>query len=240
MAAFYRLLGECSPGGMVVERDGLLAAVLPSCPNQSVVNAVVYEKDAAVRAAHHELRQLYREAGVSAWRVWVPEHDRGLGEWLEGVGHRLSGSSRAMMLDLEEVPLDSADEGDWERTEDAAVLAALNEVAYGLPEGEFAGALEALAEGRAYVYLARERGQPAACLAALDVGGDCGIYAVATRPGSRGRGFASELMRHALADARDRGCTTSSLQSSKIGLPVYSRLGYRDLWAIDIWECTRS
>jgi hypothetical protein len=43
-------------------------------------------------------------------------------------------------------------------------------------------------------------------------------------------------MRHALTDARDRGCTTSSLQSSKIGLSVYSHLGYRDVCAIDTWE----
>lgn len=236
MEAFYRLLGRRSPGGVAVERDGLLAAIVPSCPNQSVVNAVVYEDDETVRAAHEELRELYQEAGVSAWRVWVPERDRALGEWLEESGHRLAGSPRAMLMDLEKIALDRADGADWERTEDAGVVAALNEEAYGLPAGEFAQALEALAEGRAYLYVARERGQPAACLAALDARGDCGVYAVATRPSSRGRGLASVLMRHALADARDRGCTTSSLQSSKIGFSVYSHLGYRDVCAVDTWE----
>jgi GNAT superfamily N-acetyltransferase len=237
MEAFYRLLGERSAGGLVVERGGLLAAIVPSCPNQSVVNAVVYEQVEAVRAAHDELRELYREAGVSAWRVWVPERDRALGEWLHESGHRLSGSPRAMMLDLCEIAVDSADDADWERAEDTGVLAALNEEAYGLPEGAFARALEALAERRAYLYVAREGGQPASCLAALDAAGDCGIYAVATRPSSRGRGLASTLMRHALTDARDRGCRTSSLQSSNIGLSVYSHLGYRDVCAIDTWEC---
>jgi GNAT superfamily N-acetyltransferase len=236
MEAFYRLVGGRSPGGAVVERHGFLAAIVPSCPNQSVVNAVVYQHDEAVRAAHEELRELYREAGVSAWRVWVPESDHALGEWLEESGHRLSGTPRAMLMDLEDIALDSADGGDCERTEDAGVVAALNEEAYGLPPGEFAQALEALAES-AYVHVARERGQPAACLAALDACGDCGIYAVATRPSSRGRGLASALMRHALADARGRGCTTSSLQSSKIGFSVYSKLGYRDVSAIDTWEC---
>jgi GNAT superfamily N-acetyltransferase len=236
MQAFYRLLGERSPGGMVVEREGLLAAIIPSCPNQSVVNAVVYEDDEAVMAAHEGLRELYREAGVSAWRVWVPERDRALGEWLEESGHRLSGSPRAMLMDLQEIALDSADGADWERTEDGAVVAALNEEAYGLQAGEFDQALKALADGPAYVYVARERGEPAACLAALDAGGDCGVYAVATRPSSRGQGLASALMRHALADARDRGCTTSSLQSSKIGFSIYSHLGYRDVGAIDTWE----
>lgn len=47
-------------------------------------------------------------------------------------------------------------------------------------------------------------------------------------------------MRAALADARDRGRTTSSLQSSEIGFPVYRSLGYRDLCAVDIWECGRA
>jgi hypothetical protein len=60
MEAFYRLLGRRSPGGVAVERDGLLAAIVPSCPNQSVVNAVVYEDDETVRAAHEQLRELYR------------------------------------------------------------------------------------------------------------------------------------------------------------------------------------
>jgi hypothetical protein len=63
---------------------------------------------------------------------------------------------------------DSTDDADWERTEDPGVVAALNEEAYGLSEGEFAQALEALAERRAHLYVARERGQPASCLAALD------------------------------------------------------------------------
>lgn len=50
MSAFYRLLGSGSPGGMVLERERLLAAVVPCCPNQSIVNAVVYEQGDAVSA----------------------------------------------------------------------------------------------------------------------------------------------------------------------------------------------
>ena len=40
----------------------------------------------------------------------------------------------------------------------------------------------------------------------------------------------------ALLDARDRGCTTSSLQATKAGFPVYQRLGYQDVCALDMWE----
>ena len=43
-------------------------------------------------------------------------------------------------------------------------------------------------------------------------------------------------MRSALADARERGCETSSLQSTKAGFSVYERLGYRDRGAVEVWE----
>jgi GNAT superfamily N-acetyltransferase len=235
MGAFYRLLGGHSPGGTVVERDGLVAAVVPSCPNQSVINGVVYENAEALRTVHGELKALYASAGVGVWRVWVPEADRALAAWLERSGHRLAGRQRAMILDLDRIEFELADELDWKQSDDAAVLALLNEQAYGLPAGEFAAAIAGLS-GRAELYFAREQGELAACLAAIDEGGDCGIYCVATRPSSRRRGLASALMRHALADAQGRGCTTSSLQASPLGVSVYTHLGYRDRGALETWE----
>ena len=235
MRAFYRLLGGRSPGGMVVEREGLLAAVVPSCPNQSVVNGVVYEDPEAVRAVRDELAAVYARAGVGVWRVWVPEADRALAGWLERSGHQLAGSPRAMTLDLGQVDLEPVADLDWERSRDDIALASLNEQAYGLPPGEFVPAMRALTD-RAEFYFARDHGELATCVAAIDEGGDCGIYCVATRPVSRNRGLASALIRHALVDARKRGCTTSSLQSSPIAFSVYERLGYRDRGAIETWQ----
>jgi ribosomal protein S18 acetylase RimI-like enzyme len=236
MRAFYRLLGGCSPAGSLVEREGLLAAIVPSCPNQSVVNAVVYEDVAALKAGRDELAAAYDRAAVRRWRVWVPEGDSTTGGWLQSCGHALSGSPRAMALELADRKFDVADGLDCERTDDVAALASINEQAYGLPSGEFAQALSALVGDAVELYLAREHGQPAACVATIDADGDCGIYAVATRPASRGRGLASALMRRALADAARRGCKTSSLQSSNAAVSVYERIGYRDLGTIATWE----
>jgi GNAT superfamily N-acetyltransferase len=238
MRAFYRLLGAHSPGGALVEREGLLAAIVPSCPHQSIVNGVVYEEPVALKACRDDLEAAYGRAGVRRWRVWVPECDRAVGEWLRERGHQLSGSPRAMTLALSDVEFDESDTLDWERTDDVAALASLNEQAYGLAAGEFTEALTALTGDSVKLYLAHERAEPAACVAVIDEDADCGIYAVATRPASRGRGLASALMRRALTDARIRGRTTSSLQSSKAGFPVYQRLGYRDLCAIHTWERT--
>jgi GNAT superfamily N-acetyltransferase len=144
-----------------------------------------------------------------------------------------------MTMDLVAADFVVAGDLDWERTGNVAALAALNEQAHGLPAGEFAAALEAFADDAVLLYFARERGELAACAAAIDEGNDCGIYCVATRPASRQRGLASGLMRRALADAHSRGCATSSLQSSEIGFPVYQHLGYRDLCAIETWEYRR-
>jgi len=59
---------------------------------------------------------------------------------------------------------------------------------------------------------------------------------VATLPEARGRGLAARLLTHALHDARERGCTTTSLQATKMGQPLYERLGYRNLGPLHMWE----
>src|SRR5213082_3875541 len=103
MRAFYRLLGRRSPGGSVVEREGLVAAIVPSCPGRSVVNAVVYERASELEAAHDELAAAYERARVRAWTVWVPESDRAAAELLASRGHRLDARPRAMTLNLDEI-----------------------------------------------------------------------------------------------------------------------------------------
>ena len=234
MRAFYRLLGANSPGGSLVVEPGFVAAIVPACPGQSVVNAVVYEDPQTLRARHAELVEAYAQAGVSVWRVWVPEDDRATAAYLEEAGHRMAGSARAMALDLAALGGEpSAVRG--ERGKDAAVLAALNEEALGLSAGELGAVTPALA-ARSEFYVAREDGDPAACAVALDEGGDCGIYCVATRPASRRHGLATGLVRQALLEARSRGCTSSSLQSSAVGFSVYQQIGYRDCGALEIWE----
>src|SRR5437763_16280302 len=91
MQTFYRLLGARAPGGSVLDRDGLVAAVVPSCPDLSVVNSVVYDDAEALRKARDELEAAYERAGVRAWRVWVPERDRSVAQARAPAGHRPTG-----------------------------------------------------------------------------------------------------------------------------------------------------
>jgi predicted GNAT family acetyltransferase len=66
-------------------------------------------------------------------------------------------------------------------------------------------------------------------LMAFDHAGDCGIYMVGTVPGARRRGVATALSAHAVTAARDRGCTTASLQSTEMAERIYARVGFVDL-----------
>ena len=69
-----------------------------------------------------------------------------------------------------------------------------------------------------------------------DHGGDCSIWWVATIPEASGRGLAAGLIRRALADGRARGDEISTLQATRLGRPVYERLGYRGFGTIEMWE----
>ncbi len=67
-------------------------------------------------------------------------------------------------------------------------------------------------------------------------GGDRHVTLVATAPEARGRGLASALLATALADAREQGLQSSSLIATRMGAPLYERLGYRAVGTIQMWE----
>jgi GNAT superfamily N-acetyltransferase len=140
-----------------------------------------------------------------------------------------------MVLELEQFDRQVAGDVDFAPEPRIADIAHLNDLAYGY-EGDFVRALGQLPEDVAHRYVATLDSRPAAGMMTLDHEGDCLIAFVATHPEARGRGLATALMTRALLDARERGCATTSLQATKMGQPVYERLGYRDLGPIQMWE----
>ena len=60
----------------------------------------------------------------------------------------------------------------------------------------------------------------------IATGSIAGIYWVATLEGHRGRGHGAALTWAAAAAGREFGCTLASLQASKLGRPVYARMGF--------------
>jgi GNAT superfamily N-acetyltransferase len=213
-----------------VDRDGVGALVTPFVPNRSIVNSVVYERGADVQAAYDWLEEEFAE--VDAWTVWVPETDPETASFLQSRGHELDADPAMMAIDLRSyaptLPLP-----EW-KPATVEELAHINELAYPWRDGSMERALTEAAfddtEFRLYITA------DACVLGVDDVDGDAGVMFVATLPEARGRGLAGGLLAAALVEARDRGCDISTLQATKMGEPVYARLGYQRFGAIQMWE----
>jgi GNAT superfamily N-acetyltransferase len=76
-------------------------------------------------------------------------------------------------------------------------------------------------------YLAYDGGIPAATATSVVTGRDAGIFAVATHPEHRRRGLARAVTVAAIRAAVAAGCDLVYLQSTEMGYPVYTDLGFR-------------
>jgi len=83
-----------------------------------------------------------------------------------------------------------------------------------------------------HVLAIRLDGEVVAAALAYDRCGDCGIFNVGTAERARRRGFGTALTVAQLHDARARGCTTASLQSTPMAERVYAAAGFSDLGRI--------
>jgi GNAT superfamily N-acetyltransferase len=238
LGAFCRAVAEASEDARVLEFGGVTAAIVPAAPDRSVANSVIYDGTAALEPALERLAGAYEQAGVRAWTVWVPQHDEEGAVVLERAGHRLDGVPTAMAMELDRLDRAPSPDIEIDTKPDPVELGRLNDRAYDFEGDQFARAFQRRPRDL-HAYVARLDGEAAACVTAIDREGDCGIYFVATAPSARGRGLATELMVRALADARERGCRTTSLQATKMGYPLYVRLGYRDLGPLQMWEHRR-
>jgi GNAT superfamily N-acetyltransferase len=237
ISAWFEFLAGRSEGARVVELEGVTAAMLPATPDRSVTNSVTYEAPAALAAALDTLAAEYDAAGVRAWTVWAPAHDAEATALLERAGHKFDARPAAMTLELVDSP--DVDLGDlaWDSAADPVDVGRVNDLAYGWEGPAFATAIgSAPVEAPARLYQARVDGEVACVLQTIDREGDCGIYFVATLPSNRGQGLARRLMSVALAEARERGCETSTLQASPMGEPVYERLGYQTTCRLHMYE----
>jgi GNAT superfamily N-acetyltransferase len=237
---FNRAMSASAPGAQLLElAGGVVAAVIPSVPERSLMNAVVYQGEQALVGALGELTAAYGDAGVLAWMVTVPATDGEVRRLVKRAGHVLTGIPTAMARELPGVerPSNGALD-DWTDSGDAPTMAAICDQAFLFGDGferTFTGPLP----DWAHVYLARVDGEPAACVLSLERDGNCAIGPVATLPRARGRGLGGALLAHALADAGERGCVTTTLAATPEGRPGFERLGYRPLCAIQQWERRR-
>jgi GNAT superfamily N-acetyltransferase len=236
MRQFCRLIGRASEGARVLEREGVAAALVPACPERSVLNSVAYDEPAALRDAYEEIAAAY--AGIGAvWTVWVHHGDREAGAFLEARGHVLDAEPPAMGRELDHVvrPPEGA-LSDWTSAGRMADVGPVNDRSYSFGTDSFTRGLAGFPPDAAHVYTATEDGRPVACLMIVDHERNADVEWVAVVPEARGKGLSGKLLGHALADAVERGAETTTLVATGLGRPVYERLGYRSLGALQMWE----
>ena len=240
MREFFRLVGRSSEGAHVIELDGVMGSVCPRVPERSLPNSVVYETQEALTAALPELTRRYDDAGIDAWTVWVPEDDGMAAKALADAGHVLDADPAAMTLELAGLAQPDGDLDYREGDDLMPVVASINDRAYPFEGTPFADFTAGQPPGVTRDYVAYLEGEPAASVVILPVEGDASVWDVATLPDARGRGLCGRLLHRALWDARERGCDLSTLQATKLGEPVYARLGYRSHGALQMWERRRA
>jgi GNAT superfamily N-acetyltransferase len=237
MRRWFRLVASASPASRVLDRDGVMAVVVPAAPERAVLNSVLYEDAAGLAAAYDEVAAAYAAIGAT-WTVWVPAGDERAREVLRRSGHLLDAAPAVMAADLRD-GVERPPPGELEdRTADGdvALVGPLNDRAYTFGTDSFTRAFAALPSDQLTTYVARLGGEPVGCLLILDHERNADVEMVAVVPEARGRGIAGRLLAHALADAAERGLETSTLIATKMGRPVYERLGYRGIGTLQMWE----
>jgi N-acetylglutamate synthase-like GNAT family acetyltransferase len=235
---FGRVCGSSSEGARTIERDGVIAAIVPSAPERSVVNSTVCLSGQALREAYDEIAAAYEEIGAT-WTVWLRQEDDATAAFLEDRGHALDAQPMGMVhTDLAGVERPGPDElTAWTRDGDVEVVGPLNDRAYDFGTDSFTRAMRRMPAGLSRVYVASDDGTAVACLLMTDDdGGNTDLECVAVVPEARGRGISGKLLRHALADAAERGLETSTLVATRLGYPVYERVGYQAIEPVSMWQ----
>ena len=232
-ARLQTLLGGQAGGSAVVERDGFVASVVPVAPDSPTLNAVVVVRPSLDRGELAELGDRYAAAGVRRWGVWVHGGWRDMSSTLGEAGLRIASVSPGMGAVIDELALDESAEA---AQADLATVGQVNDLAYGNPDGRLQRTLSPMPDGVLRAYVVHFDGAPASVAMALERDGDCGVSFVATAPHARRRGLATQVMHRMLLDARERGCTTTSLQATESGQRLYDALGYRRLGDMQLWE----
>lgn len=73
------------------------------------------------------------------------------------------------------------------------------------------------------------RGIPVCTALSLIDNQEVGLYMCATLPEFRRRGYANQLVKHCLIDASTVGVTVGLIQSTRMGLEMYRKIGFREI-----------
>jgi GNAT superfamily N-acetyltransferase len=204
---------------------------VPEIPS-SLINAACPRENAPLKPHLGEIAGFYRH--TPKWGAWIDPENHDDAKAL---------TDRGLVLDSRPVlmaaPLDSIEPSAHDRNVERASMAevgAVNDIAYGNSAGVIAAALGGFPTADVRGYGIRVDGELASVASIIDVDDDAFVTMVATLPDRRGNHLASNVLAHALDEARRRGRTTTSLQASSLGRGIYARLGYRSLGEVHLYE----
>lgn len=235
----FRALAEVRPKGSTPELPGVTIASLGV--RFQMFNAAFFSStiDSTDELSNRlETARAYFRTEGRAWSLWVCE------DWLAwSVRRRLSRSCSTFGLRIAaELPGMIADRLQPPRRpfpaleirrittdQDLTSFRSIGSLCFRVPPHWFAEVFDAtILQNRQFeCWLALLDGEPVATAATVPSASAIGLYNIATIPAHRGRGIAEAITRHAAADAQLRyGPLPLVLQSTAMGMGVYSRLGF--------------
>jgi ribosomal protein S18 acetylase RimI-like enzyme len=217
LAYLHRLCAEHSPGGAVAELDGYVLCTVPDAADSPWLNVAVPVGDTT---STDRLAGWFEGRGAGTWGIWTEG-----GERVQGLYP--SADPVAMGARMEDVDV----EGAAGEPVGLGLVGTVNDIAYAHLDARLERITPRL-EGRVRAFGL----EGAAVALSCEHDGDAGIYYVATLPDARGRGLARAVVKRALADARERGCTSTTLQASDMGARLYESLGYERTGPLKLWE----
>jgi GNAT superfamily N-acetyltransferase len=229
LIASWEALARLSPGARLIRSTTAVAAVFPSwAPLNNALMLTAPEGDPAAAAAWSTI--LYAQVDVDAWAFWIPSRTTDLDapDDVREVGE-FKRDTTTLVMQATLSPGLQAHDGVVQTSIAAATRAAGDEA---VPVSDL-GTPERVPGLTAWV-MVRDRVAVAGAWSFLH-GTDCGIYAVGTMPGWRRQGLARALVEHVLRDARQRGARTATLQSTRMGQPLYESLGFEPAGRYEEW-----
>lgn len=235
-----------APGAEVVEDPDVLYGTLgvPIAALNTVIGARFGADDADARIG--AVLDWFRVRSLPlVWFVNDGDTPADLADRLHRRGFRPSRSMPAMSAELDALPDEAAPPGVViTRVRDHATFDTYCDV---MTEGfeappELGDAFRSLADlgfadaNLQRAYLATLDDRPVATSLGVAAGDVVGIFNVATLPDARGRGIGRAITLAAMRDGAARGARRAVLQSSRMGHPVYERLGFRDVLTYVPWE----
>ncbi|GAA0803520.1 GNAT family N-acetyltransferase [Spirilliplanes yamanashiensis] len=209
LIASWRLLAAADPAAAVVDDVG---AVTMTHPHPALCNALLRSP-----AGLGRIRRLY---GGRHHAVWVRDPYPALDAALAAAGYRRDERTVPMVLDLRQEP--AADSTAEVVQVDPAGVA------------EHSGVGRAMLAGVPHAYGHATAGWESWAVTVL-TGAVANVSFVGTRAEFRRRGLARAVVARALRDARGRGATHATLQSTAEAVGLYRGLGFRDAGAWQEW-----